>query len=146
SADPPVFEARELSRVFGYGRRAKAAVDRVSFAIPKGQIASIVGESGCGKTVLARMLLRLDTPTSGELLFEGRPIGAARDPRDHFRRVQAVFQDPFSAFNQFFTIRAQLKSAFRLFPVRPSKAEMDERIDRALLAVNIEPREIDGKY
>lgn len=146
STDPLVFEARELSRVFGQGRQAKAAVDRVNFAIQKGQIASIVGESGCGKTVLARMLLRLDTPTSGELSFEGRPIGAARDPREHFRRVQAVFQDPFSAFNQFFTIRAQLASAFRLFPVRPSRAEIGERIDRALLAVNIEPREIDGKY
>lgn len=146
SAEPPAFEARDLSRVFGQGRHAKAAVDRVSFAIQKGQIASIVGESGCGKTVLARMLLRLDAPTSGELSFEGRPIDAARDPREHFRRVQAVFQDPFSAFNQFFTIRAQLASAFRLFPERPSRAEMDERIDRALLAVNIQPREIDGKY
>lgn len=146
SADPLVFEARELSRVFGRGRHAKTAVDRVSFAIAKGQIASIVGESGCGKTVLARMLLRLDTPTAGELLFEGRPIDATRDLRQHFRRVQAVFQDPFSAFNQFFTIRSQLASAFRLFQERPSRAEMDERIDRALVAVNIEPREIDGKY
>ncbi|HEU5076592.1 MAG TPA: dipeptide/oligopeptide/nickel ABC transporter ATP-binding protein [Polyangiaceae bacterium] len=146
SVEPLVFEARELSRVFGRGRHARPAVDRVSFAIEKGQIASIVGESGCGKTVLARLLLRLDEPTSGQLFFEGRPIHATPDPREHFRRVQAVFQDPFSAFNQFFTIRAQLASAFRLFPERPPRAEMDERIDRALLAVNIEPREIDGKY
>jgi len=146
STEPPAFEARELSRVFGYGRHARTAVDRVSFRIEQGEIASIVGESGCGKSVLARMLLRLQAPTSGELLFEGRPIDTAEDPRVHFRRVQAVFQDPFSAFNQFFTIRAQLQSVFRLFPERPSRTEMDERIDRALLAVNIQPREIDGKY
>ena len=146
SPEPLAFEARELSRVFGHARHAKPAVDRVSFQIQKGEIASIVGESGCGKTALARMLLRLDKPSSGQLLFEGRPIDETHDPREHFRHVQAVFQDPFSAFNQFFSIRWQLESAFRLFPKRPSRAEMGERIDAALLAVNIQPREIDGKY
>jgi len=107
---------------------------------------SLVGQSGCGKTVLAKLLLRLDRPTSGRLLFDGRPIDAEPDLRRHFRRVQAVFQDPFSAFNQFFSIRSQLSSCFRLFETRPSRAEQAERVDAALRAVNIEPREIDGKY
>jgi peptide/nickel transport system ATP-binding protein len=106
----------------------------------------LVGQSGCGKTVLAKMMLRLETPTSGELLFNGKPIAETKDPRDHWRLVQAVFQDPFSAFNQFFTIRAQLKSSFQLFKEKPSKGEIDDRVDQALLAVNIKPREIDGKY
>jgi len=57
-----------------------------------------------------------------------------------------VFQDPFSAFNQFFTIRSQLESCFHLFEKKPSKAEIAERVDAALLGVNIKPREIDGKY
>jgi peptide/nickel transport system ATP-binding protein len=57
-----------------------------------------------------------------------------------------VFQDPFSCFNQFFTIRAQLKSVFKLFEEQPSEKEIDERVDQALLAVNIKPRELDGKY
>jgi len=140
------FEADEVTRSFGKGRQTRLAVDRASFKIKKGDIASIVGQSGCGKTVLAKLLLRLDRATSGQLLFNGRQIDAAPDPREHFRRVQAVFQDPFSAFNQFFTIRSQLRSSFRLFRKRPARAEMEERIDRALLAVNIEPREIDGKY
>lgn len=140
------FEARELSRVFGHGKRRSVAVDRVSFAIEDRQIVSLVGQSGCGKTVLAKMLLRLIAPSSGELLFNGKPIGAAADPRDHWRQVQAVFQDPFSAFNQFFTIRSQLKSAFRLFKQRPPPSEMEQRIDQALLAVNIKPKEVEGKY
>ena len=92
------------------------------------------------------MLLRLERPSSGELLFNGKPIEAESDPREHWRQVQAVFQDPFSAFNQFFTIRAQLKSAFTLFKQKPSEKEMDERVDAALLAVNIKPKEIEGKF
>jgi len=118
----------------------------VSFAIPDKDIVSVVGQSGCGKTVLAKMLLRLETPTSGSLLFNGKPIASEPDPRRHFRLVQAVFQDPFSAFNQFFTIRAQLESCFKLFEQRPSAHEIEARVDAALLAVNIEPKEVEGKY
>jgi peptide/nickel transport system ATP-binding protein len=142
----PKFEARGVSRVYGHGKKQKVAVDDVSFTIRDREIVSLVGQSGAGKTVLAKMLLRLEQPSSGALSFNGQPIGAERDPRRHFRRVQAVFQDPFSAFNQFFTIRSQLKSSFRLFEQRPSDEEMEERVDRALLAVNIKPRELDGKY
>jgi peptide/nickel transport system ATP-binding protein len=140
------FEARGVSRVFGHGKRAKTAVDRVSFAIQEREIVSLVGQSGCGKTALSKLLLRIDAPTSGELLFNGQPMASIRDPRQHFRKVQAVFQDPFSAFNQFFTIRSQLESCFHLFDDKPSKREIAERVDAALLAVNIKPRELDGKY
>jgi peptide/nickel transport system ATP-binding protein len=140
------FEAENVSRVFGHGTSRRAAVDRVSFRIDDEEVVSLVGESGCGKTVLAKLLLRLDRATSGQLSFDGRPIDAERDLRRHFRRVQAVFQDPFSAFNQFFSIRSQLESCFRLFEQRPARSEVAERVDAALRAVNIEPREIDGKY
>ena len=143
---PCAFEARDLTRAYGHGQRRATAVDRVSFTIKDRDVVSIVGQSGCGKTVLARMLLLLETPSSGELLFDGRAVAEVRDPRDHWRQVQAVFQDPFAAFNQFFTIRAQLKSSFRLFKRRPSDAEMEERVDQALLAVNIKPGEIAGKF
>jgi peptide/nickel transport system ATP-binding protein len=140
------FEARGLSRSYGHGKKLKLAVDNVDFKIRDKEIVSIVGESGCGKTVLAKMLLRLEQPTSGTLLYDGKPIDSAPDPRQHWRKVQAVFQDPFSAFNQFFTIRAQLKSSFNLFETKPSDKEMEERVDQALLNVNIKPREVDGKY
>ena len=140
------FEAKDLSRTFGHGKRLVTAVDRVSFSIADREIVSLVGQSGCGKTVLAKMLLRLEVPSSGELFFDGKPIGSAPDPRQHWRKVQAVFQDPFSAFNQFFTIRSQLKSSFTLFEKKPSEKEMEERVDQALLAVNIKPKEVEGKY
>jgi peptide/nickel transport system ATP-binding protein len=140
------FEARGLSRAYGHGKKLKVAVDDVSFQIRDKEIVSVVGESGCGKTVLAKMLLRLEQPTSGSLLYDGTPIDAEPDQRKHWRSVQAVFQDPFSAFNQFFTIRAQLKSSFNLFEQKPSDKEMEDRVDEALLNVNIKPREVDGKY
>jgi peptide/nickel transport system ATP-binding protein len=140
------FEARGLSRAYGHGKKLKVAVNDVSFQIRDKEIVSVVGESGCGKTVLAKMLLRLEQPTSGSLLYDGTPIDAEPDQRKHWRSVQAVFQDPFSAFNQFFTIRAQLKSSFNLFEQKPSDKEMEDRVDEALLNVNIKPREVDGKY
>jgi peptide/nickel transport system ATP-binding protein len=145
-AAPPKFEARGVSRLFGHGKKTTLAVDNVTFKIHDKEIVSLVGQSGCGKTVLAKMLLRLEKPTSGELYFNGKPIDAEPDAREHWRQVQAVFQDPFSAFNQFFTIRSQLKSSFRLFKQQPGDKEMEERVDQALLNVNIKPREIDGKY
>src|SRR5882672_1640187 len=117
------FEARNLSCSFGHGKKLVTAVDNVTFQIKDRDIVSLVGQSGCGKTVLAKMLLRLERPTSGELLFGGKPIDAAPDPRDHWRQVQAVFQDPFSAFNQFFTIRSQLKSSFTFFFEEPAAPE-----------------------
>ncbi len=146
SSETPKFEARDLTRTYGHGKKLRVAVDRVSFTIGDEQIVSLVGQSGCGKTVLAKMLLRLERPSSGELHFAGQPIARVPDRRHHWRRVQAVFQDPFSAFNQFFTIRSQLKSSFHLFEKSPADAEMEERIDHALRAVNIEPQEVEGKY
>jgi peptide/nickel transport system ATP-binding protein len=140
------FEAKNLTCTFGHGKKLVVAVDDVTFKIKDRDIVSLVGQSGCGKTVLAKMLLRLERPTRGELLFAGKPIDSAGDPRDHWRQVQAVFQDPFSAFNQFFTIRSQLKSSFVLFKEKPSNSEMEDRVDQALLAVNIKPKEIEGKY
>src|SRR5690242_6377542 len=140
------FEAKDLSRAYGHGQKKTLAVDAVTFGIKDREIVSVVGQSGCGKTVLAKMLLLLEKPTSGSLLYAGKPVAAGHDRRRYWRKVQAVFQDPFSAFNQFFTIRSQLKSSFTLFEKKPSRDEIEARVDEALLAVNIKPKEIEGKY
>lgn len=138
-----VFTATNLSCVFGQGKKVVRAVDDVSFSIDDQEIVSLVGGSGCGKSVLAKTMLNLIKPTSGTFLFKGKEIG---NQRDHWREVQPVFQDPFSCFNQFFTIRSQLKSSFGIFKEKPSHKEMEERVDKALMAVNIIPSEIEGKY
>src|SRR6202521_2731895 len=77
------------------------AVDGVSFAVTRGETFAVVGESGCGKTTLARMLLRLIEPDGGELRFEGRDLLAMRgeELRAQRRQMQMVFQDPFASLN-----------------------------------------------
>ncbi|MEE9385821.1 MAG: dipeptide/oligopeptide/nickel ABC transporter ATP-binding protein [Nannocystaceae bacterium] len=139
----PAFEARDLSRSFGHGDRRIKAVDNVSLTIQDQEIVTIVGGSSCGKSVLAKTLLGLIPPTSGELLYRGKPI---TDQRSHWRDVQPVFQDPFSCFNQFFKIRSQLRSSFGIYKKKPSKDEIEVRVDEGLRAVNIVPSEIEGKY
>lgn len=138
-----IFTATDITRTFGHGKKLVKAIDNVSFTIADQEIITIVGGSSCGKSVLAKILLGLIKPTSGELLYHGKPI---INQREHWREVQSVFQDPFSCFNQFFKIRSQLKSSFGIFKEKPSKEEIEERVDQALLAVNIVPSEIEEKY
>ncbi|HON09773.1 MAG TPA: dipeptide/oligopeptide/nickel ABC transporter ATP-binding protein [Chitinispirillaceae bacterium] len=138
-----IFTAKNITCTFGHGKKMVKAVDDVSFTIADEEIVSLVGSSGCGKSVLAKIMLGLIHPTSGEFLYNGQQIV---NQRKHWREVQPVFQDPFSCFNQFFTIRSQLKASFGILEKKPSDKEMEERVDQALLAVNIKPPEIEGKY
>jgi ABC-type oligopeptide transport system ATPase subunit len=77
------------------------AVEEVSFDIRRGEALGLVGESGCGKSTLGRMILRLEAPTSGEIRFEGTDLAKAsrKEPAPWRRRIQAIFQDPFSWLN-----------------------------------------------
>jgi peptide/nickel transport system ATP-binding protein len=141
--DTAVFSAKNVTFAFGNGKKMVRAVDDVTFSIADQEIVSLVGGSGCGKSVLAKIMLGLIRPASGCFLYNGTKIGR---PRLHWREVQPVFQDPFSCFNQFFSIRSQLKASFGILAEKPSHKEMEERVDQALLAVNIKPPEIEGKY
>jgi peptide/nickel transport system ATP-binding protein len=140
---PDIFTAQNVVCTFGSGKKLVKAIDDVTFNIKDEEIVSLVGGSGCGKSVLAKIMLGMLNPVSGTFRYKGNPIS---NLRVHWRDVQPVFQDPFSCFNQFFTIRSQLKASFGIFKDKPSKKEMEERVDQALLAVNIKPPEIEGKY
>jgi peptide/nickel transport system ATP-binding protein len=104
AGDDAILECRDVGRVFQVGsglwgsKKPLFAVDGVNLAIPQGEVLAIVGESGCGKTTLAKMMLGLIPPTSGEIRFAGKSL-ATIDRAEMARRVQPVFQDPYSSLN-----------------------------------------------
>ena len=138
-----IFEAKNLRKDFGHGKSLLTALRDINFQIEDGEIITLVGGSSCGKSVLAKHMLGFLQPTEGEFLYNGKVI---TNQRDHWQEVQPIFQDPFSAFNQFFTIRAQLEDSFNILYKRPSKAEIKQRVDEALLRVNVLPEELEGKF
>jgi oligopeptide transport system ATP-binding protein len=104
----PLFEARHLTKYFpmgggilGRGKGVVRAVDDIAFAIEPGRTLGVVGESGCGKTTTAKLVLRLEKPTSGQILFEGQDVAGLEgaDLQRYRKTVQAVFQDPFASLN-----------------------------------------------
>src|ERR1700758_3347696 len=103
-----VLEAAGLSKhfrarrgIFGGERGVVRAVDGVSFSIESGQTLGVVGESGCGKTTTAKLVLGLEEPTGGQMRFEGRDLRKldAAGRRNYRKSVQAVFQDPYASLN-----------------------------------------------
>jgi peptide/nickel transport system ATP-binding protein len=103
-ANGAILECREVGRTFTVGaglfaaKRPLRAVEDVDLAVERGEVLAIVGESGCGKTTLARMMLGLLAPSRGVILFAGTPIHEI-DRNEVARRVQPVFQDPYSSLN-----------------------------------------------
>ena len=132
-----VIQAANLQKTF----RHVPAVADVSLAVARGEALGIVGESGCGKTTTARMLLRLEDPTAGRIAFEGTDITELRGRalRPFRARAQLVFQNPFDAINPRFTIRRALTEPLRNFAV--PAAEHAGRIDAVLHRVRLTPPE-----
>jgi peptide/nickel transport system ATP-binding protein len=115
------------------------AVDGVSFTIDRGETLALVGESGCGKSTVGRAILRLIDVTSGKVILDGRRIeklspGKLRPLR---RRVQVVFQDPFSSLNPRLRVRDILAEPMRNFGLVTSAAEADRRIDALMDQVRL---------
>jgi peptide/nickel transport system ATP-binding protein len=108
---------------WGRGGSVVKAVDGVDFSLDGGEILGVVGESGSGKSSIARMLLRLETPTSGNVRFDGKDLSALSraETVDYRQQVQAVFQDPYSSLNPRHSILTVLSEPWRLNPERAPK-------------------------
>jgi peptide/nickel transport system ATP-binding protein len=134
-----LLEVSDLTRTFGSGSRAVTAVDHVSFSIQTGEIVALVGESGSGKSTLARLLLRLLDSTQGTFRLAGKDVTRLRGPglKSYWREVQAVFQDPFSSFNQFFPTRRLLLGSLGILEHQPRGAEREARIAEAIRQVGL---------
>jgi peptide/nickel transport system ATP-binding protein len=136
------FPARgSFSSLMRWRRRWVYAVDGVSFHIDRAETLALVGESGCGKSTVGRAILRLFDVTSGEVLLDGQriddmPSAALRPLR---RRMQVVFQDPFSSLNPRMRVRDILAEPIRNFGLAESRGELDVRIDALLKMVRLAP-------
>ena len=116
------------------------AVDGINLNIPKGQILSLVGESGCGKTTLGRAILRLHESTRGKIKFVGEDIThlLRKDMQPYRQRIQAVFQDPMSSLNPRLTIATTLIEPMAVHSIGSNYDERIEKAKQALLNVQLD--------
>ena len=149
----PLISVRNLTKHFpapgGIFRRkvgALQAVDAVSFDVQGGETLGIVGESGCGKSTTARLLMRLTEPDAGEVIFAGETLGAADGPslRALRRRMQMVFQDSYASLNP--RLPVEMSVAYGPFAHGVRRKEALERAAMLLEAVGLDPRLFAGRY
>ena len=135
----------KIYKVGTFGGTDLPAVRDVSFDVDAGQVVSLIGESGSGKTTIGRMILRLATVTRGTITFDGEDV--ARLPRKaYYRRVQGVFQDPFSSYNPIFKadhVFGMIRGAY--FPGLPH-TEWESRVEASLQGVGLDPGQVLRKY
>ena len=130
-----LLEAKNLSKYFpiknffGKTTHAVKAVDQVTFAIRKGETFGLVGESGCGKSTLGRTLIRMYEPTSGNIIFDGQDITniKGRELIECHKRMQIIFQDPYSALDPHQNVREIMEEPIAVFE-KLSPSQMEEKI------------------
>jgi len=127
--------------VFGRPTAFIKAVDGVSFRVEAGKTLALVGESGCGKSTVSRLVLRLIEPDSGRIRFEGRDLLAlnANELRAFRRDAQIIFQDPYASLNPRMTVDQILTEPLALHDLVPASRRR-ERVEELLRLVGLEPR------
>jgi oligopeptide/dipeptide ABC transporter ATP-binding protein len=143
----PLLEVRDLKKHFPvkgaglWGRRgAVKAVDGVSFTIGRGETLGLVGESGCGKTTTSKLVLAAERPTAGIIAFEGRDIAALpeKELRDYRRKVQVVFQDPYSSLSPRMRVGDIVAEPLKAHEAPPPR-ELSARVGELFELVGLRP-------
>jgi oligopeptide/dipeptide ABC transporter, ATP-binding protein, C-terminal domain len=135
-------------KVGTFGGKEMAAVRDVSFDVKEGEVVSLIGESGSGKTTIGKMVLKLIEISRGSIVCDGTDVAAIHgaEVKAYYRHVQGVFQDPFSSYNPIFKadrVFGMIRSEF--FPGVPN-SEWDAKVDAALRSVSLDPGQVLNKY
>ena len=150
----PLLELRNVSKIFGGGMfnrgNVTVAVDDISLTISEDNpaITSIAGESGSGKSTMARLLLGIIEPTKGSVLYKGKDVSAMtrREMKEYRREVQPIFQDPFESYNPFYKVDHVLHRPAQNFEIARTISARNELIEEALMMVGLQPDETLGRY
>jgi oligopeptide/dipeptide ABC transporter ATP-binding protein len=145
-------EVRGLKKYFDAGRqrlfsrdlRLVHAVDDVSFKLRRSEVIALVGESGCGKSTLSLLLMGLEDPTGGSILFEGRDITHLKENerKEIRRKIQMIFQDPYESLNPTQTIEEIINEPLLVHGIARKKRERDERVIKAMEDAGLKPAEV----
>ncbi|MFC4242218.1 ABC transporter ATP-binding protein [Gryllotalpicola reticulitermitis] len=138
-------QSKGFARIFGGARRSDSALhalDGVSLSLRRGESLALVGESGSGKSTFANVLVGRLAPAAGQVHFEGEHIGAERSI-SHRRRIQMVFQDPYSSLNPRMTVRRAIGELLRVHRIVPP-SEIDAELVRLVNLVGLDEEVLDA--
>jgi oligopeptide/dipeptide ABC transporter ATP-binding protein len=149
TADTPLIDVKNLVKhfpikrgvIFQHQVGAVKAVDDVSFHVTRGETLGIVGETGCGKSTTARLLVRLLDPTGGTIVFDGQDIAALKGPdlKALHREMQMIFQDPYSSLNPRKTVGSIISDPFVIHGMLKGEGERKKRVQELMDRVGLNP-------
>ncbi len=149
-----LLEIKNLKKYFSTPRGELHAVDNVTLNIEKGKTIGVVGESGCGKSTLGKTLMRLYTPTAGEILYNGKDIASMpiREFKKNYRtNIQMIFQDPYASLDPRMNVLQLIEEPIKVNNKKMPKKEVEERAKEMMELVglakrleNTYPHELDG--
>jgi ABC-type oligopeptide transport system ATPase subunit len=138
----------KVYKVGAFGGKRLTAVHDVSFDVHAGEVVSVIGESGSGKSTIGRMILHLSPVTEGSIAYKGEDIAPFRGRRlrDYYRHVQGVFQDPFSSYNPVYKADRVFKLIKDAYFPRVDERDWARKVEASLEAVTLDPGEVLHKY
>jgi peptide/nickel transport system ATP-binding protein len=154
NVETPILELRGVSKVFvsgsAFAQMHVRAVENVDLQLYRGRVTALVGESGSGKSTIVRMLARLHDPSGGDILFKGESIRNERGRSALLRyrkRVQMIFQDPFSSLNPVHRVDHHLLRPLKIYGLARGRRQLNEKVLELLNRVKLNPpAEFAAKY